>query len=190
MRSIELYWGRYADTWVVFHVLSCEFAICPDILSLKELEDYLRKSGPFFVKNRYAEQPYGEAGTVVQAVLALFEKLKLELGPDFFDYACLPREQITLDFTGCATLRDVYGEMRRKMAWQDFYGENLDALWDILTGMPYKGDDFTILLPKQFENIPYGQNQFFTEYVDKICSILQEAQDRDGEITVTIRRPL
>ena len=72
------------------------------------------------------------------------------------------------------------------MKWQDFFGENLDALWDILTGMPYRGDDFTILRPRTYTGIPYGQNRQFTEYVDKICEVFQEAQDRYGDITVKI----
>ena len=33
------------------------------------------------------------------------------------------------------------------MLWQDWYGENLDALHDILTGQPYLGRSFIIILP-------------------------------------------
>ena len=34
------------------------------------------------------------------------------------------------------------------MLWQDWYGENLDALHDILTGQPYLCRSFTIILPE------------------------------------------
>ena len=34
---------------------------------------------------------------------------------------------------------------------------------------------------------PHGQNDIFTEYVDKLCAIFQRAQDRYGDITATIR---
>ena len=97
------------------------------------------------------------------------------------------RIAVILDFTHCKYASELYGEMRTKMDWYEDYGENLDALWDILRGMPYKGDDFTIIRPLRFENIPYGENDLFTEYVDKICAIFQRAQQRYGDITVTIR---
>ena len=86
------------------------------------------------------------------------------------------RIAVTLDFTACKYIPELYKEMRTKMEWDDDFGENLSALWDILTGMPYKGDDFTIIRPVRFENIPHGQNDIFTEYVD-----------RYGDITATIR---
>ena len=96
------------------------------------------------------------------------------------------RIAVTLDFTSCKYIPEIYKEMRTKMEWADFFGENLDALWDILTGMPYKGDDFTIIRPVRYKNIPYGQNDIFTEHVDKICAIFQRAQQRYGDITVTV----
>ena len=96
------------------------------------------------------------------------------------------RIAVTLDFTSCKYIPEIYKEMRTKMEWADFFGENLDALWDILTGMPYRGDDFTIIRPVRFENIPHGQNDTFTEYVDKICAIFGRAQQRYGDITVTV----
>jgi len=73
-----------------------------------------------------------------------------------------------------------------KIEWDDDFGENLSALWDILWGMPYGGDDFSILRLHQYTNIPHGQDTVFTEYVDKICAIFQRAQSQ-GLITVDIR---
>ena len=96
------------------------------------------------------------------------------------------RIAVALDFTTCKYLSEVFKEMRTQMEWDDDLGENLSALWDILRGMPYKGDDFTIIRPRFFTNIPHGENQSFTEYVDKICAIFQRAQEH-GIITVDIR---
>lgn len=93
---------------------------------------------------------------------------------------------VTLDFTACKYISDLYREMRTRMEWDDDYGENLSALWDILWGVPYKGDDFTIIRPLHFRNIPHGQDQPFTEYVDKICAIFQRAQ-RQSLLTISIR---
>lgn len=186
MRKIELDWGKYDRLWTVFHVLSCEFGISPDITSLEDLEAYIRKSVPLYIENRHVEEPFGAAASGVQEALALFEMLKQELGPACIDYVCLPREQVTIDLTDCKYISEVYQEIRTKMEWDDDLGENLSALWDILWGMPYKGDDFTIIRPLRFKNIPHGKDISFTEYVDKICSIFQRAQ-RQGILSVNIK---
>jgi len=93
---------------------------------------------------------------------------------------------VTLDFSACKCVDQVFGEMRTKMEWPSWYGQNLDALWDILCGMPYKGDGFTILRPRRFTGTPDGMDDRFTEYVDKICAVFQEAQS-EAELTVQIK---
>lgn len=93
--------------------------------------------------------------------------------------------RVTLDFTGCKYIWELYLEMRTKMEWDDNYGENLSALWDILTGMPYTGTDFIIKRPYKFAGIPYGDDELFTAYVDKIIEIFQEATQVE-EITVRV----
>ncbi|MDY4224698.1 MAG: barstar family protein [Oscillospiraceae bacterium] len=55
--------------------------------------------------------------------------------------------QVTLDLSACRERRELYSVLRRAMLWQDWYGENLDALHDILTGQPYLGRSFIIILP-------------------------------------------
>ena len=55
---------------------------------------------------------------------------------------------VLLDFSPCTERRELYAELRNKMDWQEWYGENLDALNDILTGLPHRGSRFVILLPK------------------------------------------
>lgn len=97
------------------------------------------------------------------------------------------REEVILDFTKCESTFFVYKEMHEKMEWQDWYGYNLDALWDILCVLPYKGDDFVIIRSKTYFENRYGQNQEFTEDVDKICDMFLEAQEKYGEIKVEIR---
>lgn len=92
------------------------------------------------------------------------------------DSALPPREKVTLDFTSCSSISALYCEMRTKMAWDDEYGENLDALWDVLTGLPHQGNDFTILLPQTHTYANSGGGPELGEYVDKIISLF-----RDGE---------
>lgn len=187
MRKIELCFGKYDRVWTLFHVISTEFEITPDIRSLEELESYICQNGTFRIEIRYADEPYGEAAICLKQVLALFEHLRDELGAEHFDYMLLPREQVTLDFSKCKYIMEVYDQMREKMDWKDWYGSNLNALWDILTGLPYKGDDFVIRRPRTYLGIPYGKNREFTEAIDKICQVFEDAQTRYGEITVKLQ---
>ncbi len=92
---------------------------------------------------------------------------------------------VTLDFTQCKYIGEIYLEMRKKMKWEDWYGENLYALWDILTGLPHEGDEFTIIRPYHFAEDSHGHNQNFDEYVDKICEEFRRAE-RFGYLTVRI----
>lgn len=54
-----------------------------------------------------------------------------------------------IDFAGCETREALYGVLRREMGWADWYGGNLDALWDVLTGLPHEGVRFTVALPRE-----------------------------------------
>ena len=186
MKIIEPWFGKWDEPRRFFHILSVEFEIGKTITSLDELEAFIRKAPEMRVELRHVDEPYGAAASLVQDLLQLLEALQNEFGPEHFSYAVLPREQVTLDFTKCKYIMEIYGEMRTKMEWADFYGENFDALWDILRGMPYKGDDFTIIRPVRFHGVAYGENEEFTEYVDKICDIFKQAQEQ-GNITVKIQ---
>lgn len=100
------------------------------------------------------------------------------------DFTLPPREHIILDFTTCGSIKAFYQEMRTKMDWDQSYGENLDALWDILSGMPYRGDDFTILRPKTYDFNPPDCNEL-GDYVDLIISIFREAET-EGYLSVEV----
>ena len=54
---------------------------------------------------------------------------------------------VLLDFSNCADIPDLYRELREKMGWESWYGENLDALYDILTGLEHRGRRFAMALP-------------------------------------------
>ena len=56
---------------------------------------------------------------------------------------------VFLDFTACADIPALYSELRQKMQWEPWYGENLDALHDVLTGLPHRGEHFVLSLPAE-----------------------------------------
>lgn len=49
----------------------------------------------------------------------------------------MEEKQIVLDFTGCKYITEVHWRIRDTFHFPDFYGENLDALWDM--GCDYIG---------------------------------------------------
>ena len=56
---------------------------------------------------------------------------------------------LTLDFSLCRERAELYDVLAGRMLWQSDYGRNLDALYDILTGLPHLGRCFRILLPAE-----------------------------------------
>ena len=77
-------------------------------------------------------------------------------------------EEIYLDFSPCRERRDLFGLMAERMLWQEHYGRNLDALYDILTGMPHLGRSFVITLPA--EDAPCRS------YAERIYDVFVEAK--------------
>ena len=57
--------------------------------------------------------------------------------------------ELTLDFSACRERAELYDVLASRMLWQGDYGRNLDALYDILTGLPHLGRRFKILLPAE-----------------------------------------
>lgn len=183
MNKIELDFGKWDRAQGLLDDIAQEVGL-ENGISLDDLEAYIRSNGDFFVEMRHADEPYGEAGVCLQELLLRFDHLKAELGAEHFDYTLLPRELVILDFTKCRYIGEIYLEMREKMEWDDWYGDNLDALWDILTGLSYKGDDFIIRRPRVYTDIPYGKNEGFGEYMDKVHGIFRDAQQ---EVNITVR---
>ncbi|MDE6111127.1 MAG: barstar family protein [Eubacterium sp.] len=45
------------------------------------------------------------------------------------------KNRIIIDFSDCLYLESLHNEIKDKLALPDWYGKNLDALWDSLTGI-------------------------------------------------------
>ena len=55
---------------------------------------------------------------------------------------------VLLDFSLCADIPDLFRVLRDGLRCEDWVGENLDALYDVLTGLPHRGERFTLLMPR------------------------------------------
>ena len=78
------------------------------------------------------------------------------------------QDSVLLDFSSCTTRMELYQVLREKMAWQDWYGENLDALWDVLTGLPHVGKRFVLHMPRQ-------ASEELREYAKLMETVFREA---------------
>ena len=58
---------------------------------------------------------------------------------------------VTLDLSACRSKEELYAVLRDGMLWADSYGNNLDALHDILTGLPHFGERYILLPPEEPE---------------------------------------
>ena len=56
---------------------------------------------------------------------------------------------MTVDLSACRDREGIYAVLREKMDWKDWYGSNLDALWDVLTGLEHRGERFRLILPPE-----------------------------------------
>ncbi len=75
---------------------------------------------------------------------------------------------VTVDFSDCRSREDLYKIISERMLWQREYGHNLDALYDILTGLPHLGKSIHVILPK--ESAPCYN------YAQIMLQVIQEAE--------------
>ena len=115
MKTIELWFGKWDSPSIFFNILSIEFESVPKITSLNELECFICCHGDFNVQIRYADEPFGTAGELVLKMLQLFDQLHFKLRDRHFDYTLLGREQVTIDFSKCKDMSELFKEMRKKM---------------------------------------------------------------------------
>ena len=78
------------------------------------------------------------------------------------------KDRVTLDLSAALCREDIYAVLRREMEWQDWYGENLDAVWDILTGLPHRGERFVIIPPR-------AEDEGLREYAALLETVFREA---------------
>lgn len=86
-------------------------------------------------------------------------------------------KQFTLDFSECRSIGEIYSVIKKEMELPEWFGSNLSAFWDGLTGM--------IEVPAVIVFYKRAKNKELLSYIDKLISIAHRAEGEDYlEITV------
>ena len=89
---------------------------------------------------------------------------------------------VVIDFSKCKYPMDLHNEIRKKLELPEWYGNNLDALWDMLTGFIETPIEVTVIYKpenKMAENLK--------ESVLKVIETFKEASEEDEEIKINIK---
>ena len=83
-----------------------------------------------------------------------------------------------LDFSDCTYLGEVFAVIKKELELPEWCGENLDALWDAVTGIMYT--------PVRIKIEPVARRKELQSAVNDIIVLLQEAEQKYREITVIV----
>lgn len=89
-------------------------------------------------------------------------------------------QTITLDFSDCNCWQDIQRIIKNAFNFPDYYGENLDALWDCAC-------DFITSCYEKLEIIFKGINKLSSElqeYLLEIITVFNEIKESDPNITL------
>lgn len=81
-----------------------------------------------------------------------------------------------LDFSGCTTWGEIYAVIKNELELPQWCGENIDALWDALTGLMY--------VPAEIAVGRAVANKNLIPVVEQIIAVMHKAEAAYGEITV------
>lgn len=87
------------------------------------------------------------------------------------------QKQFTLDFTNCSTLAEIYAIIKKELKLPEWFGENLSAFWDALTGM--------VQTPAVLTVHKKVANELLLPDVDKLIAIARRAE-KEGYLTVAV----
>ena len=86
-----------------------------------------------------------------------------------------------LNFSNCQYLGEVHKIIREKLELPQWYGENLDALWDALTGIMYVPANITII----YKPLKMASVELSNE-ISKIVEVFEEAVREYNEFILSI----
>jgi len=88
-----------------------------------------------------------------------------------------------LDFSGCKYLGEVHELIKKELELPEFYGCNLDALWDAITGLMYVPANIKIIFKPETVAA-----QKLADEIEKIIEVFKEAKEEYGQIKLTIEK--
>lgn len=83
-----------------------------------------------------------------------------------------------LDFSECSYIGEIYLAIKSELELPDWFGNNLDALWDAITGIMYTPAEIVIKRAAKRKELQSS--------IDDIISVFCEAEETYHEITVLI----
>ena len=78
--------------------------------------------------------------------------------------------KITIDGTKLATEKDFHQFLKKELEFPDYYGENLDALWDMLTAW------IDLPLTVEWKYVAECKRKWGENRVEKILDVFREAE--------------
>lgn len=77
------------------------------------------------------------------------------------------------------TKEDAHSYLKKKLAFPDYYGNNLDALYDCLTDIY---EEQKIIIPKEIMNLPYLGN-----YGKQMLRVFEDAAKENPHLQILIK---
>ncbi len=90
-------------------------------------------------------------------------------------------KQRVLDFSKCQYLGEVHQVIQQKLELPEWYGQNLDALWDSITGIMYVPADIIIIYKPETQ-----KSEELASEIKKIIDVFKEAAQEYNEITLHV----
>lgn len=88
-------------------------------------------------------------------------------------------QRIELDFTNCKTIEGLHEMFKETFDFPDYYGRNLDALWDCLTDLSIDEPIHIVI-----KGIAHWLNQEgYGEYMNKVLKIMDDLHEEYPSIT-------
>lgn len=82
---------------------------------------------------------------------------------------------IYIDFTDIGDYEDFYAQLKEKITLPDYFGDNLDALSDVITG------ELEMPLHLEFVNMTVDQLEIFED----LLTTLEDAEDQQEDFSFT-----
>ncbi|MBE6562885.1 MAG: barnase inhibitor [Ruminococcaceae bacterium] len=86
----------------------------------------------------------------------------------------MERKKFTVDFEGVCYYSDVHKAIKKGLKLTEYYGENLDALWDRLTDMI---DNETEIFLNNYHYVEKADK----DYAEKLLAVFRDAKHCDDD---------